>query len=187
MIVQAQAASEVSRYFFGPYIPQALVRRSLLPVLPLPRGLALQAVHTSDIARAFALACTTPVSGAFNIAAEPVLDHDTLAQLLQARWVPIPARVLRAGVDAAWRARLITIDPGWVDMGMRLPLLDTTRARTELGWTPTRDALSAVDELLDAIPRHEGGPTPVLRPRASAPGRLLEVARALIPGAGGVG
>jgi nucleoside-diphosphate-sugar epimerase len=159
----------------------------LLPVLPLPRGLALQAVHTSDVAKAFALACVTPVSGAFNVAAEPVLDRHTLAEVLHARWVPIPAPVLRAAVAGAWRARLITIDPGWVDMGMRLPLLDTTRARTELGWTPARDALSAVAEILDAIPRHEGGPTPVLRPRASAPGRLLEVARALIPGAGGVG
>jgi nucleoside-diphosphate-sugar epimerase len=187
VILQAAAASEVSRYFLGPYIPQSLVRRSLVPVLPLPRGLALQGVHTSDIAKAFALACVTPVSGAFNVAAEPVLDGPSLARALHARWVPVPAAALRALVALAWRAHLVPVDPGWIDMGMRLPLMDTTRARSELGWQPEVDALDAVGELLDALPRGAGGTSPVMAPRASGPARLLEVARGLIPGAGGTG
>ena len=187
VILQAAAASEVSRYFLGPYVPQSLVRRSLVPILPLPRGLALQGVHTADIARAFALACVTPVSGAFNIAAEPVLDGPSLATALRARWVPVPAALLRAVVDIAWRSHLVPVDAGWIDLGMRLPLMDTTRARTELDWQPQVDALDAVGELLDAIPRGEGGASPVLAPRATGPARLLEVARGLIPGAGGTG
>jgi nucleoside-diphosphate-sugar epimerase len=139
------------------------------------------------VARAFALACTTPVHGAFNVAADPVLDGRTLASVLKARWVPVPAAVLRTAIDLAWRAHLISVDPGWVDMGMRLPLMDTTRARTDLGWTPRIDALAALDELLDAIPRGVGAPAPVLAPRPGGPARLIEVARALIPGAGGTG
>jgi nucleoside-diphosphate-sugar epimerase len=187
MILQAAAASEVSRYFLGPYVPQSLVRRRLLPVLPLPRGLALQALHTKDVARAFALACTTPVSGAFNVAADPVLDPTTLATVLRARWLPVPAAVVRAALAAAWRAHLVPVDPGWVDMGMRLPLMDTARARDVLGWTPELDALAALDELLEAIPRGVGGDAPVLAPRATGGARILEVARGLIPGAGGTG
>lgn len=187
IIVQAAAASEVSRYFLGPYVPQSLVRRSLLPVLPLPRGLALQGVHTRDVARAFLLAATTTVTGAFNVAADPVLDPPALARALGARWIPVPAAVLRAAVDVAWRAHLIPMDPGWVDMGMRLPLMDTTRARETLGWRPATDAVAAVRELVDAIGSGQGGSSPVLAPRASGPGRLLEVARGLVPGAGGTG
>ncbi|MDT7550482.1 MAG: hypothetical protein QOE84_2876 [Actinomycetota bacterium] len=187
IIVQAAAASEVSRYFLGPFVPQSLVRRSLLPVLPLPRGLALQAVHTRDVARAFLLAATTTVTGAFNVAADPVLDPPALARALGARWIPVPAAVLRTAVDVAWRTHLIPMDPGWVDMGMRLPLMDTTRARDSLGWRPATDAVAAVREIVDAIGSGQGGPSPVLAPRASGPGRLLEVARGLVPGAGGTG
>jgi nucleoside-diphosphate-sugar epimerase len=187
VVLQAQAASALARYFLGPFVPQALVRPSLLPVMPSVDRLAFQVVHAQDMARAYVLACMKPVTGAFNIAAEPVLDPPTLAALLGSRRVPLPAPLLRGLVDVAWRLHLVPVDPGWVDIGRLAPLLDTTRARAELGWVPRRDAGEALLETLEAMGAGIGGDTPVLRPRTGLPRRAFEVVRGLVPGAGGTG
>ncbi|MCW2665684.1 MAG: NAD-dependent epimerase/dehydratase family protein [Frankiales bacterium] len=187
LIFQAQAASALARYFLGPYVPQTLVRRRLLPVVPDVARLAVQAVHAEDVARAFLLAATQPVTGAFNVAAEPVLDPQTLARALGARAVPLPAALVRAVVDLTWRLHLQPTDPGWVDVGRGTPLMDTTRARTELGWTPTVRADDALVETVDAMGRRQGGASPVLRPRTGVPSRALELVRAFVPGAKGTG
>jgi nucleoside-diphosphate-sugar epimerase len=187
VILQAQAASAIARYFLGPFVPQSLVHPALLPLVPAVDRLAFQVVHAQDIARAYVLACTRPVTGAFNVAAEPVLDPPTLAALLGAREVPVPAGVLRGIVDVAWRLHLVPVDPGWVDIARLTPLLDTTRARTELGWAPELDAGEALLETLSAMAAGEGGDTPVLRPRSGLPRRALEIVRGLVPGAKGTG
>ncbi|MGI8535623.1 MAG: NAD-dependent epimerase/dehydratase family protein [Mycobacteriales bacterium] len=187
LVLQGAAGSELARYFLGPLLPQSLVRRSLLPVLPDIDGLAVQAVHTSDMARAYVLACVQPVVGAFNIATEPVLDAPTLAAILGARLVRVPVAVVRGLVGLTWRLHLQPTDPGWVDIALRTPLLDTTRARTELGWSPVHDAAQALLETLGGIGSGKGGDSPVLRPRATGSGRVLEIVRALVPGARGTG
>ena len=187
VVFQASAASELARYFLGPFVPQSLVRRGLLPVVPAVPGLAVQAVHAEDMARAYVLALTRPVTGAFNIAAEPVLDPPTLARLLGARTVPVPRGLVRGLVDATWRLHVQPTDPGWVDIGTLGPLMDTTRARRDLGWLPRRSAGDALVETVDAMGAGHGGDSPVLRPRATGPARVLEAVRALVPGVGGTG
>ena len=187
VVLQAEAASELARYFLGAFFPQSLVRTSLLPVVPAVDRLAVQVVHASDMAAAYVLACVQPVTGAFNIATEPVLDPPTLAAILGARQVPVPAPVLRALVAATWRLHLQPTDPGWVDIARLTPLLDTTRARTVLGWTPEYDAAQALLETLDAIGAGRGGDSPVMRARARGVARVLEAVRALVPGAHGTG
>lgn len=184
VVFQAAAASELARYFLGPFVPQTLVRRALLPLLPDVPGLAVQAVHAEDMARAYVLAVTRPVTGAFNIAAEPVLDSRTLARLLGARTFPLRLGLVRAVVDLTWRLHLQPTDPGWVDIGTLGPVMDTTRARRDLGWIPRRTAGDALLETVEALAAGRGGTTPVLRPRAAGPARVLEAVRALVPGIG---
>jgi nucleoside-diphosphate-sugar epimerase len=187
VVLQADAASELARYFLGPFVPQRLVRRGLLPVVPAIDRLAFQVVHASDMARGYVLACTQPVVGPFNIATEPVLDPASLGEILGARQVPVPAVLARAVVDLTWKLHLQPTDPGWVDIGRETPLLDTSRARTELGWSPRFTTAQALLETVDAMSAGRGGGSPVLRPRASGPFRVLEVVRALVPGAKGTG
>jgi hypothetical protein len=79
---------------------------------------------------------TDTARGAFNIAADPVLDGDALARALRARTVPVPPGALRAAASITWRARLQPTSPGWLDMALAVPLMDTTRAREHLAWTP---------------------------------------------------
>lgn len=187
LVLQGEAGSELARYFLGPLLPQSLLRRSLLPVVPAVDGLAVQAVHTTDVARAYVLACLRPVVGAFNLAAEPVLDPPTLAAILGARQVRLPATAVRAVVASTWRWHLQPTDPGWLDISLRTPLLDVARAHSELGWVPRYDAAQVLLETLDGISSGRGGDSPVLRRRAGGAGRVLEVVRALVPGARGTG
>jgi UDP-glucose 4-epimerase len=175
LIFKREAASGIRRLFIGPLLPSRLVQRRLIPLLPLPAGLALQAVHSLDVGEAYRLAATSPgARGAYNIAAEPVLDAQALGRLLGARPVPLPPRFVRAAALASWRAGLQPSPPGWLDMGMQVPLLDSTRAREELGWTPRRDAGEALLELLDGLRRSDGFDTPPLHPRAGGRLRLSE-------------
>jgi nucleoside-diphosphate-sugar epimerase len=116
-----------------------------------------------------------PARGAFNIAAEPVLDSGELARILGARPVPVPGGVLRAGAAATWRLHLQPTPPGWVDLALGVPLLDTTRARDELGWTPRYGADEALRELLDGLRDRAGIDTPPLASGSGGPLRLREV------------
>jgi|tagenome__1003787_1003787.scaffolds.fasta_scaffold20780989_2 UDP-glucose 4-epimerase len=180
LIFQRGAASEIRRYFLGPLMPNALARRALVPIVPRTERLVVQAVHADDVAEAYRrVIAERDVRGAFNIAADPVLDADELARILGARPVPVPATVLRTAADLTWRARLQPTDPGWVDLGLGVPIMDTTRARTELGWTPVHSAGDALLELLDGMGRGAGGTTPPLDPNAGGRFRRREFETAI--------
>lgn len=55
-------------------------------------------------------------------------------------------------------------------------MMDTTRAREELGWEPKVSSLDALDDLLQGMRHAEGGPTPPLDPAAGGPFRARELA-----------
>jgi hypothetical protein len=57
-----------------------------------------------------------------------------------------------------------------------VPMMDTRRAREELGWEPTVTSLEALDDLLEGMRNAEGAPTPPLEPGAGGPMRAREVA-----------
>jgi hypothetical protein len=59
-------------------------------------------------------------------------------------------------------------------MALAVPLLDTTRARSELGWKPRRNAGDSLYELLAGMADHAGAPTPPLDPGTSGPLRVRE-------------
>lgn len=175
-VFQRQAASEQRRIFAGPFVPTRLLRPGALPLLPVPAGLRLQAVHARDAAAAYRAALLSPVSGAFNIAAEPVLDGARLARLLHARPVRVPDRLTRAALALAFHARLVPAEPGLLELALSLPTMSTTRARERLGWQPTVGAEEAVAELLSGVRDGAGGPTPTLAPHAGGPARTGELA-----------
>ena len=164
LIFKRSSGEEQRRYFLGPLFPRVLARRGAVAVVPNVAGLRVQAVHTRDVAEAYRLAVVGDARGAFNVAAEPILDAPTLAQALGARVVPVPPAVARGAIAASWRLRLQPTPPGWLDMGLSVPLMDTTRARDELGWEPRHSSLEAVREVLSGIAEAEGEPTPPLEP-----------------------
>jgi nucleoside-diphosphate-sugar epimerase len=173
LIFKREAAAEIRRFFIGPFVPRFAVRA--VPVVPdLPR-LRVQAVHADDVGEAYRLAVAREAHGAFNIAADPVLGVPELARILGARPAPIPTRVLRRLIDVSWRLRLQPTSAGWFDMGLAVPLMDASRARDELGWTPRHSADWTLEELLDGLRHGAGAPTPPLDPHAGGPLRVQEI------------
>jgi UDP-glucose 4-epimerase len=164
LIFKRSSAEEQRRYFLGPLFPRVLARRGALTVVPDIPGLRFQAVHTQDVAEAYRLAVVGDARGAFNVAAEPVLDAPLLADALEARVVPVPAAVARQAMAASWRLRLQPTPPGWLDMGLAVPIMDTSRARDELGWEPRHSSVEAIREVLSGMAEAEGEPTPPLEP-----------------------
>jgi nucleoside-diphosphate-sugar epimerase len=168
------AASEIRRFFLGPLVPGSLARAGNVPVVPRVKRLRTQAVHTDDVGQAYRLAVVGDARGPFNLAADPVLDADSVAALLDARPVPVPAGLLKAGAAATWRLRLQPVSPGWLDLALRSPLMDAGRARAELGWSPRHSATQALEELLAGLRTGAGATTPPLDPDAGGPLRLGE-------------
>jgi nucleoside-diphosphate-sugar epimerase len=176
LIFQRSAAQEIRRLFVGPLLPSPLLRPGLIPVMPKIAGVRFQAVHSDDIGDAYRRAVVQEdARGAFNIAAEDVLDVGTVAQLLRARTVPVPFGLARAAASLSWRARLQPTPPGWLDLAAQAPLLDCTRAREELGWTPSMSGRDALAELLEGLRDRAGGETPPLADDAGGPARVREV------------
>ncbi|MFF9392236.1 NAD-dependent epimerase/dehydratase family protein [Streptomyces griseoluteus] len=155
-LFKREAASEQRRIFAGSWLPTRWVRPPFVPVIPDLPGLKFQAVHTDDAAAAFTEVVLRPVRGAFNLAADPPLDAATLAGLLQARPLRVPLPPLRAALSAAWRLRLVPASPDLFDAVLRLPLLDSARARTELDWEPRYTAVEAIQEFLEGLREHAG-------------------------------
>jgi UDP-glucose 4-epimerase len=170
-----EAASEIRRFFLGPLVPGALARRRTVPLVPRAARLRVQAVHSLDVGEAYRLALVGDARGAFNLAAEPVLDGDTVGRLLDARPVPVPVPLLRAAAGVSWHLRLQPVSTGWVDLGVGSPLLDSGRARAELGWSPRHSAIEALQELLAGLREAAGAATPPLDPHAGGPLRAGEL------------
>src|SRR4051794_13214617 len=176
LIFQRSAGPEIRRYFAGPFVPTPLLGRGVPPVLPLPAWFRVQGVHADDVADAYRRLIVGDARGAFNIAAEPLLTPEVLARVLHARHVPVHAGLLRAAADAAYRLRLTPAEAGWLDMGFGAPVMDTGRARAELGWAPARGADAALAELIAGMREGSGLPTPPLDPAAGGRLRWRELA-----------
>src|SRR5690606_31058235 len=110
-VFQRAAATEITGLFAGHLIPVSVLRWLRTPILPLPRQMIAQVVHLDDVADAFWRAIDRSAAGAFNIAAEPIIDPPTAAAAFGIRWVPVRLRVVRALADLTWKLRLQGSDP----------------------------------------------------------------------------
>ncbi|MEZ0448927.1 NAD-dependent epimerase/dehydratase family protein [Cellulomonas sp. ICMP 17802] len=165
LVFQRAAGQEVSRYFLGPWAPKRAIR-GYLPALPWPAGMRLQAVHADDVAEAFREAVVRRVRGPFNVAAPDVLRGQEVADVVaRGRLREVTVAQARAVLAVAWHARAVPVGPGWLDMALAAPLLDTSRAERELDWRPRRSAVDALRDLVDGIGAGAGTASPPLRPR----------------------
>jgi nucleoside-diphosphate-sugar epimerase len=176
LIFKSEAASEIRRLFAGPFLPGFLIQKRFVPLIPRVARLRFQAVDSRDVGQAYRQAVVRDVHGAFNIAAEPEIGVEELCEFFGARSFPLPAGVLRGAASLSWKLRLQPTPPGWLDLALGVPSMDTSRAREELGWEPSVASLDALEDLLQGMRHAEGGPTPPLEPTAGGPMRAGEVA-----------
>jgi nucleoside-diphosphate-sugar epimerase len=166
LVFQRPAASEVHRLFLGRLLPWRLPRP--LRLVPAADRLMFQATHADDIADAYVRAVQRDVRGAFNIAAEPVLTPQLIADAVDGRTIPMPRRLLRAAAAATFALRIQPSEPGWLDMALQTPIMDTTRAQQQLEWSARRSSVEALQELLTGIGDKAGAATPPLHPQEAS-------------------
>jgi nucleoside-diphosphate-sugar epimerase len=165
LVAQRSASASLTALFFDPIVPRALIRfvqSGRLPLLPLPAGFKVQLVHADDVGDALVRILRRRAGGPFNLAAD-VLTVDDLAEVVNARPLPVPAGLVRAAVWLGWRLRAIRMSPGWFDVGTRSPLVLTTRAREELGWKPRVSSAEAAVEQLAGMAAGTDDRSPALR------------------------
>ncbi len=67
------------------------------------------------------------------------------------------------------------MEEGWRDLALTSPIMDTGRARQELGWTPQRSAEDAFLDLLAGLREGAGLDTPLLSSKTGGPSRIREL------------
>jgi UDP-glucose 4-epimerase len=170
-----EAAEGIRRLFGGPFFPSVLARPEFIKLVPEIQGLRSQVVHSYDVGEAYRIALLQEARGAFNLATEPVLDAQEIGRILDARQVPVPVQLARAGARVSWQLRLQPVPEGWLDMALNVPIMDTTRAREELGWTPAYSAGEALLDLLEGLRNKASLDTPPLSRGTSGPFRIREL------------
>ncbi|TKJ20637.1 NAD-dependent epimerase/dehydratase family protein [Blastococcus sp. CCUG 61487] len=138
----------------GPLAPlgrRLLGRPRRLPVpipLPVPEH-PLQFVHEEDVGRALLL-CVVGAGppGAYNIAGDGVLTAADVAREFGAWPIPLPPAPGQLAARAISRLPFLPPVAQWIEAASHPAVMDTTRAREELGWRPRYSGLEALRDTL---------------------------------------
>ena len=117
----------------------------LVPALPL------QLVHEEDLGQAL-LQCVVAAGppGAYNLAADGILTAADVAREFGMVPLPLPAGPAQSAARAMAALPFLPPAAQWVEAASHPAIVDTTRARKELGWTPRFTALEALRDTVRA-------------------------------------
>ncbi|WP_322788504.1 NAD-dependent epimerase/dehydratase family protein [Allokutzneria albata] len=173
-VVQRAAAAEMRRWLLSSLFPLSLLKKRWLP-LPLWPGLRLQLVHADDVASALVRILERRATGAFNLAADPVLTANDIGRVLGGIRLPVPLLPLAGLAWPAWRLGLQPLHPGWLALADRACLVLSARARAELDWHPRHDSADALAEVIGGMANGAGAQSPPLKPDTGPFGRLRDL------------
>ncbi|OBL14204.1 epimerase [Mycobacterium sp. 1245499.0] len=123
----------------------------LKPVVPDP-GYPLQLVHHDDVATAIALAATAPAPpGVYNIAGDGVVTVADVARALGGRPVRVPAVAATAASAAISRVPRVPSMLEWLHTARTSMVMDTTKAKTQLGWRPLHSSAETLEALASGV------------------------------------
>ncbi len=123
-----------------------LVRKSPVVVIPDP-GTEFQLVHTDDVARAIAAAVRGEGEpAAYNLAGEGTITAGDLARAFGWQTVPMPKLGVDLAAEITGRLPLMPAQVSWLN-AFRVPVvMDSSRAREELGWKPMYDTRAVLND-----------------------------------------
>jgi nucleoside-diphosphate-sugar epimerase len=128
-------------------------RRLPFPVPVLVPQHPMQFIHEEDVGRALLL-CVVAAGppGAYNIAGDGIVTAVDVAREFGALPIPLPAGPGQAAARAVSRLPFLPPVAEWVEAASRPVIMDTTRAREQLGWRPRYSGLEAVRDTVRSEP-----------------------------------
>lgn len=117
-----------------------------LPGLPaLVPDLPLQVIHQDDVAEALRLCVVgAGAPGAYNIAADDAITLLDIARAIGLRPVRLPGGPVAALARGIAKLPYLPSSAQWVEALSHPAIMDTTKARTELGWRPRYTATESL-------------------------------------------
>jgi nucleoside-diphosphate-sugar epimerase len=172
-LLEAEAASgDLALYLLRPPVvvgPNVIGAKDVLPgpLAPLGRRLfnrprrlpvpvpmvvpehPMQLIHEDDVGRALQL-CIVGAGppGAYNIAGDGVVTAGDVAREFGALPIRVPAGPSQAAARAFARLPFLPPAAEWVEAASKPVLMDTTKAREQLGWQPRYSGLEALRDTL---------------------------------------
>ncbi len=120
-----------------------------VPVPVLTPAVPFQLVHERDVGQALLLcALAAGAPGAYNIAADGTLTAADLARELGLLPLAIPPAPLYAAARAVATVPFLPPLVQWAEAASHPAIMDTGRAKRELGWTPRFTALETLRDTL---------------------------------------
>jgi nucleoside-diphosphate-sugar epimerase len=121
----------------------------LVPVPLLVPALPLQLVHEEDLGQAL-LQCMVAAGppGAYNVAADGIITASDIVRELGMLPLPLPVRFAQFAAASLTAVPFLPPMAQWVEAASHPAIMDTTRAKQELGWTPRFTAIQALRETL---------------------------------------
>jgi nucleoside-diphosphate-sugar epimerase len=134
----------------GRRLAEQSTRRLPVPVPALVPALPLQFIHEDDVGQAL-LQCVVAAGppGAYNIAGDGVLTAADVAREYGAVPLPLPAGPAQLAARAVSRLPFLPPVAEWVEAASHPAIMDTTKAKRELGWQPRYTGLEALRATLD--------------------------------------
>lgn len=141
-----------------PLVRQLARQVGRLPVPVLVPALRVQFVHEQDVGRAL-LQCVVAAgpAGPYNIAADGIVSAADISRELGMLPLTFPAGPAQATARAIAGLPFLPPAAEWVEAASHPAIMDTTRAKHELGWTPQ---FTALETLRDTLARALGTAPP---------------------------
>lgn len=128
-----------------------MIGKSPLPLPVLAPHMPVQFVHEQDVGQAL-LKCVLAEGppGAYNIAGDGVLTGADVARELGLAPVPVPGRLIQTTARAAAALPKWRMPPAldWVEALSHPAIMDTSKAKRQLGWEPEYTAREALRDTL---------------------------------------
>jgi nucleoside-diphosphate-sugar epimerase len=122
----------------------------LRPVIPGP-AVPFQLVHHDDVAAALVAAIEGKgEGGVYNLAGDGKLTVSDLAAALEWYSVPVPDLAVRLASEAIDRIPFLSAELEWIHTIRTPVLMDSSKARRELGWEPRFDATETLRQTVEA-------------------------------------
>jgi UDP-glucose 4-epimerase len=137
----------------GPTAVEELMAQVTADVIPVIRGYdpPIQLLHEEDIASALYLAICEDMPGIFIVTSDEPRTVRQLAQLRDARVLPLPRFMIWGMSSILWRLGISPFSPEFIDLLSKYPIIGSSDKLKALGWSPKYTTTEAYLSVSDAF------------------------------------